>query len=278
MEVWRSPLQAIVAALPEADDAFAPRIQVGRAPAGTFSLAELAAGEHLHELLAAEMRSVSGADHKLAAAYLIGRLSWCLSSVLAGLALRGAWAIELTASGITPLSRQVAWEEDGESGVSNVADFVLDPDLLRFSEADQPGCDLLFQSAFEVLLAPIVDSPHRRSHLPRSALWRLVGDGLAAAFLAQGKALGCADRAMSLALGMLRRKGTPLYSKQTGFIQITVPERPHLAEWFRARGGCCRYYTSDGGEYCSTCVLRDDDSRNQRLVDYLRRTHAEQAA
>ncbi|HEV7293286.1 MAG TPA: hypothetical protein VGN79_13310, partial [Devosia sp.] len=84
-------MRSIVAALPDADDAFAPRVQVGRAPAGTFSLAELAAGEHLDELLAAEMQSVSGADHKLAAAYLIGRLSWSLSSVLAGLALQGAW-------------------------------------------------------------------------------------------------------------------------------------------------------------------------------------------
>ena len=71
--------------------------------------------------------------------------------------------------------------------------------------------------------------------------------------------------------------GAPLANKQTGFIEIVVrdeadPQQVLGCEWFRARGGCCRYYTTgkSAGEYCSTCVLRPAESRDKRLHDYVR--------
>ncbi len=82
---------------------------------------------------------------------------------------------------------------------------------------------------------------------------------------------------MQAAQAILQAPGSPLHNKQTGFVEIVVrdvakPEQVVACEWFRARGGCCRYYTTEAaeGEYCTTCVLRPAESRDERLHTYLK--------
>lgn len=267
-------LQQVVSELPKLDGIFTPRFSLGKASENWLRL-DRAGEPQLNAWLDSERERVPGADRKLAAAYMMGRMAWSLALPLAGLALAGAWMTRVTPPAAALAVRLIPWEEDGKAGVAPVADFLLDSEQSEFSDLARDEAILPFRIALETLFLPLVTALHTYSSLPISALWRLAGDSLSAGFLHAGKQAACVDHAMGIALPMLREKSSPLHSRQTGFVNICIPERPDISEWFRIRGGCCRYYTAEGGEYCTTCVLRDAESRDKRLTDYLRRTHAE---
>ena len=68
--------------------------------------------------------------------------------------------------------------------------------------------------------------------------------------------------------------GKPLANKQWQFNYYSVaaedsPTQKPLGNWFRARGGCCRYYTLEGKDYCTSCVHVSEDERRERLTRYL---------
>ncbi|ROU02452.1 (2Fe-2S)-binding protein [Histidinibacterium lentulum] len=261
-------LAASLARRPPTREAFTAGASFGVAPADALPLAEPERGP-LTDWLAAEVAEVTTPDDKLAAAYLMNSLSWAVPEPLAWVALDGVALPDIPPEAVAVTARREQWEEDGESGVAVAYDLVLDPALIR----PAPGMETADALGALVagLFAPLVAAVSRRSGLSRGALWRLVGDGLSATLLALGKEAGCEDRAMDMARAVLADRRTPLFSRQTGFVRIDLPERPEIAEWFRARGGCCRYYTAEGSEYCTTCVLRDKKSRDARLREHLRR-------
>lgn len=273
---------------PDAEEAeWAPRVGLGPCPPGGVPFVALAeGGPALDEALRDVVHGEEDADDKLAAAYLMGHVGHALADLLAGLWLDGVALARVAPEAVAFAPRWVPWEDDeGRARRSVVHDLALDPAGVGLlpEGADADAVAEAFQDLFEALHAPLVERLHARSRLSRGALWRLVGDGLTASMLGGGKARGEAERAMALARGVVGRRGRPLHSKQTGFVQITLPEgsppeTAEAAEWFRARGGCCRYYTTEGGEYCTTCVLRSPESRDARLRDYLARRLAEARA
>ena len=48
------------------------------------------------------------------------------------------------------------------------------------------------------------------------------------------------------------------------------PDRVLMCITYRAPGGCCRFYTVEGGHLCSTCVLHDPEGRYAKLEAKLR--------
>lgn len=212
---------------------------------------------------------ITGPDTKLAGAFLAGTIGWCLSDLVAGLAVRGTFLAEAPADAVALCPRRVDWEYEGETGTRYIFDIALNLDRVRFAPVT-----VRLRGALENLFASTVDAIHATTSLPRPALWRLMGDSVSAALLEHGKLASCAQDGMDLALDLLREKGSPLFSKQTRFCQVTLPERPEISDWFLIRGGCCRYYTAPDGEYCTSCVLRDDESRTQRLQTHLRSMNA----
>ena len=215
-------------------------------------------------------------DARTRAAYLVGYVSWAVGRALAACELRLGGLPDVPAGtfGLAPTWQD--WEAEGESGRS--LDFVV-------TVAAEPDAPLLLCDAeaartlMEDINAPLVEQLVSATGLSRGALWRLVADGYAAAWLTVGKALGREADAMRAAAVLLKGEGSPLNNSKTGFVEICVtdPSDParQASDWFRARGGCCRYYTTPDskGQYCSTCVLRSPQSRDQLLADYLRRVN-----
>jgi hypothetical protein len=105
--------------------------------------------------------------------------------------------------------------------------------------------------------------------LSQRALWRLVTDGISAGFLQHGKRSGRVDLARDEASAILSDADSPLRNPRWQFIEIAVDGHP--PEWFRLRGGCCRFYRTAGGELCTTCVLRSQADQTERLREVLRR-------
>ncbi|GLK76099.1 siderophore biosynthesis protein [Methylopila jiangsuensis] len=131
------------------------------------------------------------------------------------------------------------------------------------------------RAALERHMAPLILRLNAYSRLPVAALWRLVGDALAYALLEAGRRLGREDQAVADALAVLKQPGSPLANKEMRFVEIALvdggtPGRELARQRFRARGGCCRYYTVGGGELCGTCVLRKPKDLHDKLGELMR--------
>ncbi|SDE82370.1 hypothetical protein SAMN04488567_2688 [Limimaricola pyoseonensis] len=233
----------------------------------------------LRRLMALMRAGAPGGDDRLASAYLLGKLSWAVCEPLCGLALRGAWLVEAAPGAVRVAPRVVQREKDGVAGVSGTFDLCLDPLALRLAPYG-PERPAEFAKALETLFTDPVERLFRLSGLSRAALWRMVGDSLAATFLAQARAMGDAEAGIAQARAILRDRGSKLFSKQTDFEWIALPEAPEIGDWLRLRGGCCRHYTlpDEAAQYCTSCVLRDAASRRDRFRAHLRQTRLAGAA
>lgn len=210
-------------------------------------------------------------EAKTRAAYLIGDIAWAFGLNLGAMHL-AVGVPDIAAEALAAAPQWYRWEEDGESGEALRFGLRLlaSPDAVhRPLEADG------IRALAIAVHTPLIEALFVRTRLGRNAMWRLVADAVAAGWLAAGKKAGRADEAMREATAIVQAAGSPLANKQVGFIEIVVhdeAQQPLGCEWFRTRGGCCRYYTTaeSEGEYCTTCVLRPTESRDQRLYDYLK--------
>lgn len=247
------------------------------------SLGPDAAGHHpvaalpratIEAWMAEVARDYDDMDARTRAAYLIGDIAWAFSLNLAALHLAGRGLPDIGPEAVAAAPQWYRWEEDGESG--EALRFTLR--LLASPDAAHRPLDLDGIRALAVAVhAPLIDMLFDMTRLGRSAMWRLVSDALASGWLSVGKRVGLVEQSMRVADAIVHGGGAPLANKQTGFVEIVVrdeadPQQVLGCEWFRARGGCCRYYTTgkSEGEYCSTCVLRPVESRDKRLHDYVR--------
>lgn len=137
------------------------------------------------------------------------------------------------------------------------------------------GLRAALAEGLEAHMAPLIHRLQSRTGLPWQAMWRLVADAVAARFLEAGRQLGCEAAAKEEAMAVLKRPGSPLANRQLHFFDIVIredrPSRRVLARRsFRARGGCCRFYTAPNGSLCSTCVLVEPDERRHRIEAHMR--------
>ena len=132
-----------------------------------------------------------------------------------------------------------------------------------------------FRHQVEAHFRPLVTVLSRRSGLAASALWRLVTDSLAGVFLEAGRRFGCEEQSRAIAMTVLKQPGSPLKNREMHSFDISIcdshdEERILVTRAYRARGGCCRYYTSKEGHLCTTCVLHSDGERRRLLEASLR--------
>jgi len=75
------------------------------------------------------------------------------------------------------------------------------------------------------------------------------GKTLESGFLYVGKHLGLEARGVAIGLELVRDPTYRFFNGHTGYYDVD-------GQCFLKRGGCCRYYTSERGSYCATCILR----------------------
>ena len=268
-----------------------PTTSVGPRADGWFLLADVAdSGSPLLERMLAYQRSFTPElDDKACGAYFIGQYSHVLSIALAVPFLRKSILPEFGRDELLGLLEPYAHTHEGEVVTG------LRPHL-RFASAIFHTCNpehtlhpdarivanrallrTMLRQRLETHYAPLIAAVFAYTRLPRAAQWRLVGDSLSAVFLSCGQKLGCIDLAKEDALATLKAKGSPFRNKELHYFDLTVgdPENPQVAsmtQTFRARGGCCRYYTVPGGRFCTTCVLEDPQERDRRLAERMRRS------
>lgn len=247
------------------------RLSVGVAAEGHVPLVALP-DEQIDTWLADMGHDHPDMDDKTRAAYLIGHIAWSVALNIGALHVAGPGVPAVDSAIIGMASAWYRYDHEGESGHA----LRFTPRLLAapadtFRPLDSAGIHALILAVH----APLIEQLFVRTRLGRKAMWRLVADAVAAGWLAVGKQIDRDAHAMALAEAIMATPGSPLANKQTHYVDITVPdEGDGLSghEWFRARGGCCRYYTTEksAGEYCTTCVLRTPESRNALLQTYLR--------
>ena len=195
--------------------------------------------------------AADGMDRKTQAAYMIGGLAWAVCM----------WAAAFALTGNRPI-RRVAFEQErywwGE-GTPHAHEYVRYPLSIEVGEGPANH-----RETVEQIFEPIIAATMVTSGLSAGAQWRIVADNVASAFLYAGKALGHADEGRAMAEGIVAEGR--LNNGKTGFVEITAGA---ACEWFLVRGGCCRFYTTTGGEYCTSCVLRKREDQIARYTEYL---------
>ncbi|MGR7922823.1 (2Fe-2S)-binding protein [Zobellella denitrificans] len=211
-------------------------------------------------------------DLKTRCAFLLGRYAWYLALPLAGLRLLGGRLPGFGPAQLALKMEEYQWRHQDQEGTAHRL-------LLRFADGYPADAgeetERRLRHGLEEHMTPLVSLLHRRCGLPERGLWCLVADSVALAFLHAGQRLGCEARARALALAVLKEPGSPLYNRKTGFVDIVLPDPDHpgrepVRRSFRTRAGCCRYYTTQGGRYCATCVREHPENRDRRLRELVR--------
>lgn len=201
--------------------------------------------------LATEGIAADGMDSKTRAAYMIGGLAWSLCIWMAAFAFTGNKPIRRVAFA----QERYWWAE----GTPDAHEYVRHP--IGIEVGDGPPN---YRETIEQIFEPIIAATMVTSGLSAGAQWRLVADNVASAFLYGGKSLGMPERGMELAAPIIAEGR--LNNGKTGFLEVKAGD---ACDWFLVRGGCCRYYTTSGGDYCTSCVLRKRDDQVARYTDYL---------
>lgn len=262
-----------------------PEADVGPLGPGFAPVAALFADDRfLDAMLARQRAATPGLDAKGAAAYLVTEYAGIVGLVAAVCLLHGGVVPSFDPARIALAFDAAAGGPSGQPRVRMrflAASFATDrPEQADGLEAartvDADGLREEARLGIEAHFHPLIERLHEKTGLPRQAMWRLVGDAVAARFLEAGRRFGCEEAGKADALAILKQPGSPLANPQMHFFDIVVreddpPRRVLASRSFRARGGCCRYYTAPGGSLCSTCVLLDPVVRDSRLEARMRR-------
>lgn len=279
------PLAATFSRVSALNEHFA--VELGSLENGWFRASDLAGPDspHLEEGLTRSVSHYPEAERRVAGSFFIGHYAWYLTAAAIGCYLAERRVPDLAAENIALRYSTFTWEEGGESGEAERIDVRFLSGRLAVLPTDPaadcpealilPDEDTLrnwLRLRLEEHLTPLIELVHRRTHLGKRAQWALVADACAGLFLYAGQALeneagGCAE-----GLAFVRSPGSSQYNRQTNYVTLEYQGR---CETFRTRGSCCLYYRVGAGEKCTTCVLHPEAERNQRLLDYMARKHAQ---
>lgn len=240
----------------------------------------------LDAALAAQAGDHPTMDARTRGSYFIGQYAWYVPAAAIAAYLIAGCAPELSPDNVALRYETYTWQHGDASGVAQrlrvrflssrcarVAGAFGALDAAALALPNRHALRDWLRCGLEAHLAPLIEQVYARTRLGRHAQWCLVADACASLFLQAGKALGNVERAQAEGRAFVQAAGSPMQSVKGDYITIQLGEH---CETFRARGGCCRYYTvAPNGEKCSTCVLRPAAERDQLLMAYMARQYAQ---
>lgn len=243
----------------------------GKRLPGWPSLQELCDTERdiLAALLSWQAERVPGMDLRAQAAFLVANLSYRLSLMLGSLYLKEAILPRIAPDLLClKLSQALAMQPD-PSAVSRLRLHLCTEDSPASPETAKEQMPAMLCVQLEHSFSPLVERLADDTRLAPAAQWRLIADSLAMGFLQVGQALGREETAKREALAVVKREGSRLFNKQINFISLPLSDTSNnessRQRSFVSRGGCCRYYTADGGKLCPTCVLEPLSKQHENL-------------
>lgn len=234
------------------------------------TLTQLATPSEITHQLANQAKAEPSADARTQGAYLINQLSWTLVSIVCFLDLS---KLSLDAVWDRSIGVLEAWrssELEGKKNSYTTYEWHLDKlePCTQQLQAKHLGERLI------EIMTPFITEVHHQTRFSKAAQWRLLTDSITAVYLYAGKQFNNAEKTMTRAREIIECTGKPLANAQWHFKEFQVPAQisptgETLKDWFRIRGGCCRYYTTEAERYCSTCVHLDENEQKQRFENYL---------
>lgn len=264
---------------------------IGSLEAGWFLAADLLVPRltRLEEALARQAVQHPEMEARTRGSYFLGEYSWYVPDAVIAAYLAERRVPDLSLKNLALRSRTYTWHEGAESGEAERIDMRLlngrfaclpdDPAAAHPDATVLPDADALHEHlrvSLEAHLTPLIERVHLLTRLGHHAQWCLVADSVAALFLHKVRALNDEAGGKAEGLAFIKAAEAPMNNPNTSYISLHYLD--HRAT-FRARGGCCRYYTvsKTGKDYCSTCVLRKPEDRDARLLAYMQQKYAKAA-
>ena len=202
-------------------------------------------------------KTYPGLDKKGQASFSVQLLTYQLASVL----------VEATLSESLQLNISV---EDVQLGFNGESGFQAQSRLptLHFNEPYVCAQTMTVRQWAEHLYStvgqfvePLIHKQRNAMRLSIGAQWRLVADAIASACLAAGQLHNKSEQAIHLFGAMQKINGSKIANPQTCIIRLCQKNN----RYFVSRGGCCRYYTALGADYCAGCIHRSIDNQIERI-------------
>lgn len=260
----------------EAQAAYIPDVRADIGPAGegwmtseAFFSDDLAMGE----FLGFEQSLNEGTDLKTAAALLMTDYGYSLAAATVPLFTGFGLVPDLSPASVALSFYTTEELHDGEMHRTRRAHVRFLEDVFWQGQLDDAADGERFRVEIERHFRPIIEAIHTRTRLSHAALWRLAADAIAGRFLDSGRQFDTVEAAKAAAMRILKVSGSPLANRQLHYFDLAVLDRyqQEFSYTFRQRGGCCRFYQVEGGEYCPTCVLKDPAERDEELRLAMRR-------
>lgn len=268
--------EALVQRALEAQTAYMPDVRADTGPLGAgWTTAEAFFSDKvaLGEFLAFEQSLNEGTDLRTAAALLMTDYGYILAAAAVPLFTGFGLVPDLSPASVALSYYTTEEPHDGKMQRTRRAHVRFLEEIFRQGQLDDVADGERFRVEIERHFRPVIEAIHLRARLSRAALWRLAADAIAGRFLDSGRRFGTVEVARASAMRILKVPGSPLANRQLHYFDLTVLDS-HQQEFsyaFRQRGGCCRFYQVEGGEYCPTCVLKDPAERDEELRLAMRR-------
>ncbi|MBU2864412.1 (2Fe-2S)-binding protein [Reinekea forsetii] len=203
------------------------------------------------------VKAYPGLDKKGQASFSVQLLTYQLASILAQAVLSEKLQLNISVNDVQ-LSLNNKSGDQLQNGLPTL--HLIEPSVNAQTMSIKPLA-AHFYITITQFVEPLIDKQRIAMRLSVGAQWRLVADAIASACLAAGQLHSKSEQAILLFKMMQKINESKIANPHTSIIKLSQK----IDRYFVSRGGCCRYYTAVGGDYCAGCIHRTMDNQIERI-------------